>query len=70
MTKFALVGNAYKHRHKYLLVLAFFNKCRTMVDNVANKVHYAQLLKLKTNMLQNLNKDSKEPKVKKNISFD
>jgi len=36
-----------------------------MVDNVANKVDYGQLLKLKTDMLQNLNKHLKEPKVKK-----
>lgn len=65
MTKFALVGNAYTHQHKYLLMFAFFNRCKTMVDNVANKVDYGQLLKLKTDMLQNLNKHLKEPKVKK-----
>ncbi len=54
-----------KHQHKYLLVFAFLNKCRTMIDNVANKVDYGQLLKLKTDMFENLNKDLKEPKVKK-----
>ncbi len=36
-----------------------------MIDNVANKVDYGQLLKLKTDMFENLNKDLKEPKVKK-----
>ncbi len=36
-----------------------------MVNNVANKVDYGQLLKLKTDTFQNWNKDLKEPKVKK-----
>jgi hypothetical protein len=69
MIKFVLVGNAYKHQHKYWLVFAFFNKCRTMVDNVANKVDYGQLLKLKTDMFWKFKQGLERTKSQKKMYY-